>query len=269
LNIDYGYSGKKVIVTGGGGAGMGASAVRKLVDLGAEVHVLDFKAPPVAVASHQAVDLKDPAAITEAVNRIGGPVHALFNCVGVPGNRTTPLDTMLINFAGVRHLTATVVPLMEPGSAVVTVSSNGGAGWMRNLQTWTELAGTDGFDGASAWLQAHRDAYPSPYSGSKEAVIVWTMYAAAELGRKGIRINATMPGPTETPMSPDFVAATSKDFMDSYPIPLGRPQTPDEQADVLLYLNSALASVVTGTALPVDGGGNGGLTTGQLQMPRL
>ena len=45
------YDGKRVVVSGGGGAGMGAAAVTELANLGAEIHVIDLKEPPVPVAS--------------------------------------------------------------------------------------------------------------------------------------------------------------------------------------------------------------------------
>src|SRR5579864_1880243 len=76
----WSYEGKRVLVTGGGGAGMGAAAVRDLVDLGAEVHVFDLKEPPVDVASYRNVDLRDPQAMADAVAALGGPITGLFNC---------------------------------------------------------------------------------------------------------------------------------------------------------------------------------------------
>ncbi len=81
----WSYEGKRVLVSGGGGSGMGAAAVRDLLELGAEVHVFDLKEPEVEVASYRAVDLRDPAAITAAVAELGGPVDRLFNCAGLPG----------------------------------------------------------------------------------------------------------------------------------------------------------------------------------------
>ena len=62
MALPFSYEGKRVIVSGGGGAGMGAAAVEGLAELGAEIHVLDLKDPPVKVASHQIVDLRDPDA---------------------------------------------------------------------------------------------------------------------------------------------------------------------------------------------------------------
>jgi len=76
MTSTWGYEDRRVIVSGGGGAGMGAAVVRHLSELGAEVHVLDLKEPPVKVSSYQAADLRDPDATAAAVEAIGGSVHA-------------------------------------------------------------------------------------------------------------------------------------------------------------------------------------------------
>ena len=267
---DYEYDGRTAVVTGGGGSGMGAAVVEGLVELGAEVHVLDLKEPSVKVASHQNADLKDPDAIDSALAAIGGPIHTLFNCVGVPGNHTSQLDTMLINYAGVRHLTDRVTERMPDGGTISTVTSQGGVRWADRLGPWKELAQTADYAAAKAWFEANPDTYCwHPYSASKEALIVWTMWSSTILAKRAIRQNAILPGPTATPMSPDFVATTSERFMDNYPIALGRHQTPREQADVLLFLNSDRAGAITGAPILTDGGGTSGVTTGQLSVPEL
>jgi len=261
-----GYAGKRVIVTGGGGAGMGASLVTKLVVAGAEVFVLDLKTPPVEVAKYFEVNLGNPHDIDDAIGSLDGPIDALFNTVGVPGNRTSALETLLINVAGVIHLTDRVTPLLTRGSAIVTVASAAGVGWSKHLDLWLSLLDeTNSFDEAKVWFEKHLDEIEKPYPASKEALIVWTQSAAPALGRGGIRINCTMPGPTVTPMTPDFEAITSKEYWDAYPIPLGHHASPEEQADVLLFLNGPGASCVTGSALITDGGSIGGFTTGRLQ----
>ena len=63
----FSYEGKRVVVSGGGGAGMGAAAVEGLAEMGAEIHVLDLKEPPIEVASYQSVDLRDPDAAAAAI----------------------------------------------------------------------------------------------------------------------------------------------------------------------------------------------------------
>src|SRR6266498_298270 len=72
MALPFSYEGKRVVVSGGGGAGMGAAAVQGLDELGAEIHVLDLKDAPIKVASQQVVDLREPDAVADAVENIGG-----------------------------------------------------------------------------------------------------------------------------------------------------------------------------------------------------
>jgi NAD(P)-dependent dehydrogenase (short-subunit alcohol dehydrogenase family) len=262
----WSYEGKRVIVSGGGGAGMGAATVRELDSLGAEIHVLDLKEPPLGVAGYHAVDLRDPAAIDAAVQAIGGQIDALFNCAGLPGGRFTDLDTMVVNFASMRHLTDLVVAHMEPGAAIASISSGAGAGWMANVGKWMPLVTCGGFEATVHWLEDHPEEIATGYAPSKEAIIVWTIWRSFELGKLGIRINCTSPGPTDTPMMPDFEEQVGKAFMDNYPIPLGRRSTPDEQAYPLIFLNSDAAVSITGENILTDGGTMGAMTVGTLDV---
>ncbi len=264
MAIPWGYEGKRVIVSGGGGAGMGAAVVRDLVELGAEIHVLDLKEPTTQVAGYHQVDLRDPGAIEAAVEAVGGRVDALFNCAGLPGPPHSGLDTMLVNFVAARHLTEQVVPHMEGGGAVVTISSAGGIGWEHMLEVIAELVACEGPTAAREWLEARPELVGEGYLFSKQVIIVWTLHAALDLAPKGIRVNCTSPGPTDTPMMPSFEAYMGKDFMDAFPKPLGRNSTPEEQAHLLVFLNSDAASYITGSNVYADGGFWAGLTTGRL-----
>jgi NAD(P)-dependent dehydrogenase (short-subunit alcohol dehydrogenase family) len=262
----WSYEGKRVVVSGGGGAGMGAAAVRHLGELGAEVHVLDLKEPPVEVASYQAVDLRDPDATSAAVGKIGGRLDALFNCAGLPGGKFSDVDTMLVNFVGMRHLAEEVAQRMSDGGAIASISSAAGAAWTTNIAKWMPLVTTTDFAEASQWLEEHPDEIASGYAPSKEVIIVWTVWRSLELAKRGIRINCISPGPTDTPMMPAFEEQVGKAFMDNYPIPLGRRSTPDEQAFPLIFLNSPAAAAITGENLYSDGGTIGAMTVGTLDM---
>jgi NAD(P)-dependent dehydrogenase (short-subunit alcohol dehydrogenase family) len=262
----WSYENKRVIVSGGGGAGMGAATVRELDQLGAEVHVLDLKEPPIKVASYHSVDLRDPDAIAAAVEAIGGTIHGLFNCAGLPGGRFSDVDTMVVNFASMRHLTDLVVGHMGEGGAIASISSGAGAGWMGNIAKWMPLVTCDGFADTVQWIEDHPEEIASGYAPSKEAIIVWTIWRSFELGKLGIRINCTSPGPTDTPMMPDFEDQVGKAFMDNYPIPLGRRATPEEQAYPIIFLNSAAASSITGENILTDGGTMGAMAVGPLDI---
>jgi NAD(P)-dependent dehydrogenase (short-subunit alcohol dehydrogenase family) len=266
----WSYEGKRVLVTGGGGAGMGAAAVRDLVELGAEVHVFDLKEPPVDVASYRSVDLRDPSAMAEAVTAVGGPFNGLFNCAGLPGPPFSGVDTMLVNFVAARHMTGLVAPLMPEGSAVVTISSAGGYGWENQLEQVAGLLATPGYQEAKTWCEENPKLVGEGYLLSKQAIIIWTLHAALDLAPKGIRVNSTAPGPTATPMMPSFENAMGKDFMDKFPKPLwGRNSTPEEQGHVVVFLNSDAANYITGANLYADGGFSAGMLTSRLDFSVL
>jgi NAD(P)-dependent dehydrogenase (short-subunit alcohol dehydrogenase family) len=262
-----GYRGKRVIVSGCF-SGMGEATAKLLLDLGAEVHGLDFKDCALPLASFNRLDLRDRASIEAGVAAIGGKVDALFNCAGMPGG-FAPMDTMKVNFIGTRHLTETVLPLMASGAAIVSIASTGGLGWSRRIPVHMELLQTKGYQAAIEWSEAHADQVAEGYAFSKEAVIVWTQYMGASLIKQGIRINCSLPSPTETPMMADFHRLSGKDIVDAAAEPLGRYTTPAEQAGPLVLICSDLAGVVNGIVLPVDGGFMGGLATGQVDISKM
>lgn len=262
-----GYSGKRVIVTGCF-SGMGHATAKMLQDLGAEVHGMDFKECDLPLASFTNVDLRDRESIESGVSGIGGKVDALFNCAGLPTSYPA-MDIMMVNFVGLRHLTEEVVPLMSEGGGVVSIASTGGLGWSRRIPTNMEIVASQGWDAAIEWCDANAETIAEGYAFSKENVIVWTQFVAAQLIKKGIRVNCTLPGPTETPMMKTFHEASGKDIVDAATGPIGRYSTPAEQAGGLVLLNSDLASMVNGVVLPVDGGFMGALATGQIDMTKL
>lgn len=265
------YTGRRVVVAGGGGAGMGAAVARLARGLGAEVTVLDLRPPSDATGlAFLATDLGDPAAIERAVERVGSPVHALFNCQGISGAApgTSSELVMRVNFLGVRHLTEQLLTVMPSGSAVASISSSGGMGWPRRLDVVRQLLAASSFEAGLAWV-AEQNAglleipFPNAYAFSKQALIVWTMERATSAIAAGVRLNCTSPGSTRTPMAPDF-PAEGVEFMNR---PSGREASPEEQAWPLLFLNSPAASYINGVNVPVDGGHYAARTLGLLAAP--
>ena len=245
------YAGKRVIVSGCF-SGMGEATARELIRLGAEVHGMDFKRSSVELASFHVVDLRDPASIEAAVAAIGGPVDALFNCAGV-SLASPPLDVMKVNFLGTRYLTELVAPLMKPGGAIASISSNSGIGWMKKIPIIQDLVSTSDFATGLKWCENNLETVQDGYSFSKESIVVWTMITGHHLIEKGIRINCTMPGPTQTPMMLEIENAVPAAILDGSAKPINRRARPDEQAYPLIFLNSDEAGYINGVALPVDG----------------
>jgi NAD(P)-dependent dehydrogenase (short-subunit alcohol dehydrogenase family) len=92
------------------------------------------------------------------------------------------------------------------------------------------------------------------------------MLSSSSLIKKGIRINCTLPGPTQTPMTAQLVSASGAAVMDAAMQPINRYSLPSEQAGPLVFLNSDAATYVNGVAFPVDGGFMGGIATGQIDL---
>jgi 3alpha(or 20beta)-hydroxysteroid dehydrogenase len=132
--------------------------------------------------------------------------------------------TFAINVTGPLLGIQALVPLMPPGSSIVNVCS-------------------------VAALSGHVAA---AYTASKWALRGLTRSASLELGPRGIRVNAVMPGLVETPLmdgaSPAFRTAALAE------IPLGRTGTVDDIAPLIVFLVSDGSAYISGAELVVDGG---------------
>jgi NAD(P)-dependent dehydrogenase (short-subunit alcohol dehydrogenase family) len=260
-----GYAGRSVVVTGAA-SGMGAASAQILVELGADVTALDIKATSVPVKTSFEIDLRDPDTIDATARQIPAPVHSVFSCAGLPGPPFSEVDTVLVNFVGARHLIEAMVPKMPEGSSIGMIASAAGVGWQQNLAPLNEFIANDTFDGAKSYLEANPDVMGgSGYWFSKQVINAWVGSRATDLIGRGIRLNCINPGPTATPMMPQFHAAVGKELVDSAMGPIARYSEPEEQAWPLVLLNSPRMSYVCGEALWTDGGFLGALTTGKLQ----
>jgi 3alpha(or 20beta)-hydroxysteroid dehydrogenase len=214
----------KVVVVTGAARGQGAAEAAALAAEGAEVIATDV----LPGARH--LDVRDPAAwaaLAAGLDR----VDALVNNAGVASRGRLPhVDletwdtTFAINVTGPMLGIQALVPLMPPGSSIVNVCS-------------------------VAALSGHVAA---AYTASKWALRGLTRSASLELGPRGIRVNAVMPGLIETPLmesaSPAFRTAALAE------IPLGRTGTVADIAPAIVYLVSDDSSYMTGAELVIDGG---------------
>lgn len=250
----FDYAGRRVVVTGCA-SGIGAALVGPLTDLGAEVIGLDVREPDSGPVVFHRVDLSDPASIDAAVAAIDGPVHRLFNVAGVSSGIRDPLRVATINFLGTRHLTEALIPAMPAGSAIASVSSLAASQYRENAEVTLGLLETASMAEGVDWCRSNPEALADGgYRLSKEALILYGMGCVAVLGAKGIRINCTAPGVTDTPILDQLRDAYGEEFLDAFRTPLGRVAGPDEQAGVLVFLNSDAASYITGQVIWVDGG---------------
>ena len=259
------YDGRRAVVTGCA-SGIGAHVARQLTELGAHVVGLDKQQPSGEIAEFHTVDLTDPASIDSAVASVGGQVDALFNVAGVSSGIGDPLVVVTINFLGLRHFTESLLDKMPAGSSIVSVSSLAAKAYRDNQRVTGALLNTESMSDGIEWCKSNPDALADGgYRLSKEAIILYTMSKTTALGGRGIRINCTGPGVTETPILDQLRGAYGQNFLDDIPKPLGRVSDPEEQAAALVFLNSQAASYISGQVLWVDGGNLGAAVARELE----
>jgi NAD(P)-dependent dehydrogenase (short-subunit alcohol dehydrogenase family) len=259
------YDGRRAVVTGCA-SGIGEHVVRQLTELGANVVGLDKRQPAFPINDFREVDLADPVSIERAVASISGGVDTLFNVAGVSSGIGDPPLVVTINFLGLRHITEALIPRMAAGSSIVSVSSLAAAAYREHLGAVAPLLNTATMQEGIDWCRDHPDELAGGgYQLSKEAIILYTMRSVSRLGARGIRINCTGPGVTETPILDQLRTAYGQGYLDDIPKPLGRVSGPAEQASVLLFLNSRAASYISGQVLWVDGGNVGAAVARQLE----
>jgi NAD(P)-dependent dehydrogenase (short-subunit alcohol dehydrogenase family) len=246
----YRFDGKRALVVGGA-TGMGAATAALVQDLGAEVVVMDHAEVTLPGVKAINVDLRDKASIDAAVDECGGPIHALFSCAGA-ADGTPGIEK--INFIGHRHLIdrALAADLLPRGSSIGMISSAAGLSWEKNLALVGEYLDTPDFDSAVSWIEAHPDK--ADYMWSKQAICAYVGREALPMLKRGIRVNAILPGPTDTPLAranADMWLAFGADYREEAAI---ETSTAEEQAGVLAFLCSDAASSLNGATIITDAG---------------
>ncbi|TKC86329.1 SDR family oxidoreductase [Trinickia terrae] len=236
-----------VLVTGACG-GIGSVLCKRFLEAGDTVLALDVDAVAleglvVELGADRvtpvAADLGDAAEVSEAVSRAvaaRGPVDVLVaNAGGAQSGTLATTDAaswhrdVHLNLDGTYHTVEAVRASMierQRGAIVLIGSVNG----------MTALG------------------HPA-YSAAKAGLISYTKALAIELGRHGIRANIVCPGTVKTQAWQARAAKNPQVFETLKKwYPLGDFATPDDIADAVMFLASPMARMITGVALPVDGG---------------
>jgi NAD(P)-dependent dehydrogenase (short-subunit alcohol dehydrogenase family) len=239
----------KVALVTGGASGIGKATAELFAREGARVAVADFSAEgretvqAIKNAGGEAiflpVDVSDSgqvARMVEAALEAYGRIDILFNGAGILYYGTV-LETdeqawnrvLSINLGGTYLCCRAVIPHMirQGGGSIINVASTVGA--------------HDACANAVAYVT------------SKGGVTLFTKAVAIDHAKQGVRVNALVPGATDTPMIRKAIAPDDLQALAASQ-PIGRLGRPDELAKAVLFLASDDASFVTGSAMYVDGG---------------
>jgi 2-keto-3-deoxy-L-fuconate dehydrogenase len=246
---------KSAVVTGGG-SGIGAAIALLFGKQGARVSVLD-------------VDESGARRVADTIAESGGQAHAYRCDISSAAEVTATIATVekaagridiLANIAGVVHI-GTVETTAEADfdrvyrvnvkgmflttQAVLPVLLKGGGGVILNMASIASLIGIP-----------ERFAY----STSKGAVLSMTRSIATDYMKKNVRCNCICPARVHTALVDGYLKSNYPgreqemfEQLSAYQ-PLGRMGTPEEVAQMALYLCSDEASFITGQAFPIDGG---------------
>ena len=234
----------KIAIITGAAKGIGFATAKRFAEEGAKVMIADISLEAVNAAAAQipnaeafVVNVTDRASIQAAVDRIlerHGRIDILINNAGITQDARlikmteAQFDAVIdVNLKGVFNCTQLVVPhMLEKGKGAVV--------------------------NASSVVGIYGNFGQTNYSATKFGVIGFTKTWARELGAKGIRVNAVCPGFISTEMVKAMPENVLQDIEKrSW---LGRLGTPEDMANVYLFLASDEASYVNGVALEASGG---------------
>ena len=242
----------KVAIVAGASSGIGYATSKLFAREGARIVVgarrraqLDALVAEIEAGGGAAValagDVRDEAfarALVETAEARFGGLDVAFNNAGTLGEMGPTPEVSLAGWSEAIETNLTSAFLAAKYQLPAMLRRGSGS----LIFTSTFVGHTAGMPGVAA------------YAASKAGLIGLTQALAVEFGPRGIRVNAILPGGTDTPMArqmngtPEALA-----FVESLHA-LKRMASPDEQARSVLYLASEASSFTTGTALLVDGG---------------
>lgn len=239
--------GKRVIITGAG-SGIGKTIARQFAEAGAIIAVCDVKeesaqivAKEIEIIGAKAIAYKIDVGNFTEVNEIVEKIVQDFGTLEI-----------LINNAGITKDTLLLRMKEEDFDNVIRVNLKGAFNFTRACikyllkERWGRIINIASVIGEMGNIgQAN-------YAAAKAGIIGFTKSVAKEVASRNITVNAVAPGYIKTPMTENLPDNVKQEYIKL--IPLGREGTPEDVANLCLFLASEEASYITGQVIRVDGG---------------
>jgi NAD(P)-dependent dehydrogenase (short-subunit alcohol dehydrogenase family) len=238
----------KVAVVTGAGSGIGAAIARLFASEGASIVLADLAesaglladelAEAGAAAVFQRADVVDEvsvAALMDAAVTRFGRLDVLVANAGIPERKSPIHELDLTEWRRVIDVDLTGVAICNKFAAGAMLKTGGGA-----IVNMASILAHVGQENSNA------------YSAAKAAVVNLTRSVALTYARQGIRANCVSPGYVDTPLLAKLPDETRQMMLARQPI--GRLGRPEEIAEVVAFLASDRASIITGACINADGG---------------
>ncbi len=256
----FNYEGKVCVITGAS-SGMGKATAEVLVELGAVVYALDINPVEVeGIKEYVYVDLSKKESIDEAFTKLPESIDKFFGVAGLKG-ATLPFMTVAnINFIANKYICEEYLTkrMVEKG-AIAIVTSAAGVSWQLegNYKFFKAAVDAEGWEATAAAIEATgmtRSNGGFAYIYTKLATNYLVAKLQATFASKHIRVNAVMPGDTETNFGSEDNAKVNPERFSPYAGYAGRVAQPIEMAYPLIFVNSDMASFVSGSYIHADHG---------------
>jgi len=242
--------GQTALVTGAGraGKGIGRSIALRLAAEGAKIVIADF--------------VQDAAdSVAKEVEAMGGEALAVYGSVSSPADVEQMVQAavdkfgridILVNNAGITRDNLLLRMSEDEWDMVLDTNLKGVFNCTRAVARLMMRERRGKIVNMASVMGIVGNAGQANYSASKGGVIALTKTTAKELGSRGINVNAVAPGFIQTVMTEEMPEDAKASISEQ--IPLKRLGTPEDVADVVLFLCSPASGYITGEVIAVDGG---------------
>lgn len=257
----FGYAGKICVVTGAA-SGMGKATAEMLVDLGAKVYALDWATVNIeGIEKYICTDLSQKDSIDKAFEAIPQQIDSFFGIAGVSGAKCDFITTAKIDLISNKYICEEILAnRMSEGGSIAFMTSTGGIGWEKegNKKVYLPVLEAKGWEATVEVLEKSiLSQLPGTlgYPFSKLAMNYYVAKLQKEFSSKGIRVNAVLPGSTDTGLKDEFtnMAGGEEELLKhcGYAHRLAQSQ---EMGKPIVFLNSDMASYISGELMIVDYG---------------
>lgn len=240
--------GKTAIITGGA-RGIGKAIAQKFATEGANIAITDLiidENVHAFLKELEKLGVKAQGYTSNAANF--NETQTVVNTIVSDFNKVD----ILVNNAGITKDTLLLRMSEEQWDAVINVNLKSVFNYTKAIQQFMLKQKFGSIINMSSVVGISGNAGQANYSASKAGMIGFTKSVAKELGSRGVRANAIAPGFIITDMTAKLSEEVRNEWVNR--IPLKRGGTPEDVANVALFLASDLSSYVTGQVIPVCGG---------------